>query len=208
MADISVLDYGAGNVNSVIRMIERAGGQARRISSPEEVSESAKLILPGVGAFDYGMSQLHARGLVPALTTIALEKSIPVLGICLGMQLMCTGSEEGTLPGLGWIDAHVRRFSFADNSRLRVPHMGWNTVQVPRTNPLLATDEGEQRFYFVHSYFVSCNDPGDPIATANYGGKFVAAFQRNNLSGVQFHPEKSHRFGLRLMNAFVGGEHA
>src|SRR5690606_3003504 len=103
MAEISVLDYGTGNVNSVIRMIERAGGQARRISSPEEVSESVKLILPGVGAFDYGISQLHARGLIPALTTIALERSIPVLGICLGMQLMCAGSEEGTMPGLGWI---------------------------------------------------------------------------------------------------------
>ncbi len=208
MAEISVLDYGTGNVNSVIRMIERAGGQARRISSPEEVSESVKLILPGVGAFDYGISQLHARGLIPALTTIALERSIPVLGICLGMQLMCAGSEEGTMPGLGWIDARVQRFSFADDSRLRVPHMGWNTVQVPRENPLLATDEGEQRFYFVHSYFVSCNDPNDPIAITNYGRQFVAAFQRNNLSGVQFHPEKSHRFGLRLISAFVGLPHA
>ena len=208
MDEISVLDYGAGNVNSVIRMIERAGGNARRISSPEEVSEAAKLILPGVGAFDYGMSQLQARGLIPALATAALEKSVPVLGICLGMQLMCAASEEGEMPGLGWIDAHVRRFSFEDDSRLRVPHMGWNTIQVPRSNPLLPADAGEQRYYFVHSYFVACHNQEDSIATAHYGEKFVAAFQRGNLFGVQFHPEKSHRFGLQLMNAFAGVQHA
>ncbi len=208
MAEISVLDYGAGNVSSVIRMVERAGGNARRISSPAEVSESVKLILPGVGAFDYGMSQLQARGLIPALATVALEKSIPVLGICLGMQLMCAASEEGDMPGLGWIDANVRRFPSADDCRLRVPHMGWNTVQVPRRNPLLSADGGEQRFYFVHSYFVACNKPEDPIAMTHYGEDFVAAFQRNNLFGVQFHPEKSHRFGLQLISAFAGIQHA
>lgn len=208
MAEISVLDYGAGNVSSVIRMIERAGGQARRISSPAEVSEATKLVIPGVGAFDYGMSQLELRDLLPALATAALENAVPVLGICLGMQLMCRASQEGKMSGLGWIDAQVLRFSFTSGDGLRVPHMGWNTIQVPRKNQLLATDSGEQRFYFVHSYYVACNDPSDPIAITDYGGEFVAAFQRNNLFGVQFHPEKSHRFGMEVISNFLRFPHA
>lgn len=208
MSEISVLDYGAGNVSSVIRMIERAGGRARRIYSPAEVAEATKLVIPGVGAFDYGMSQLELRGLLPALTTAALENAVPVLGICLGMQLMCRTSQEGKMPGLGWIDAQVLRFSFTNGGGLRVPHMGWNTIQVPKKNQLFATDAGEQRFYFVHSYYVACNDPADPIAVTDYGGEFVAAFQRNNLFGVQFHPEKSHRFGMELLSNFLEFPHA
>lgn len=200
---ISVLDYGAGNVGSVIRMIERAGGTAQRIASPEEVLVAQKLVIPGVGAFNHGMSQLTSRKLLAALNSSALEARIPVLGICLGMHLMCRSSEEGALPGLGWIDAEVRRFAAPETNGLRVPHMGWNTLRVVRQNPLLSTAGAEQRFYFVHSYRVSCNDPADPIALTHYGEDFVAAFQRQNLFGVQFHPEKSHRFGMELMRRFV-----
>jgi glutamine amidotransferase len=200
---ISVLDYGAGNVESVIRMIERAGGAARRISSPTEVLEAEKILLPGVGAFDYGMANLASRELLPALNTVAIEAGIPVLGICLGMQLMCRASEEGTLPGLGWIDAFVRHFNASKDCGLRVPHMGWNTLHVLRENPLLSMDGEEKRFYFVHSYKVCCNDLADPIANTNYGETFTSAFQRRNILGVQFHPEKSHRFGMALMRKFV-----
>ena len=200
---ISVLDYGAGNVGSVIRMIERAGGTAQRISTPDEVLVAKKLLIPGVGAFDYGMAKLASRELLPALNVVALEVRIPVLGICLGMQLMCRSSDEGALPGLGWVDAEVRRFADAETNGLRVPHMGWNTLRVVRENPLVSSDGEEQRFYFVHSYRVSCNDPADPIALTHYGDDFVAAFQRNNVLGVQFHPEKSHRFGTRLLKNFA-----
>lgn len=200
---ISVLDYGAGNVGSVIRMIERAGGAARRIGSAQEVLAAGKLVLPGVGAFGYGMGQLASRGLVPALNAAAREARIPILGVCLGMQLMCRSSEEGGVAGLGWIDAEVRRFPAPEATGLRVPHMGWNTLRVVRANPLLSMGGDEQRFYFVHSYRVTCRDPADPIALAHYGDDFVAAFARGNLLGVQFHPEKSHRFGLELMRRFV-----
>lgn len=200
---ISVLDYGAGNVGSVIRMIERAGGTAQRISSPDEVLVAQKLVIPGVGAFDYGMAKLASRDLVPALNAVALDGRIPVFGICLGMHLMCRSSGEGVLPGLGWIDAEVRLFTATETCGLRVPHMGWNTLSVVRENPLVSSDGGEKRFYFVHSYKVSCNDPADPIAYTQYGGDFVSAFQRQNIFGVQFHPEKSHRFGMALMRRFV-----
>lgn len=200
---ISVLDYGAGNVGSVIRMIERAGGQAIRISTMDEIFAATKLILPGVGAFDHGMMELESRGLLPALSAAAREKCVPVLGICLGMQLMCRSSEEGDLSGLGWIDAEVSRLNEAETSGLRVPHMGWNTVSVVKDNPLLPISAEERRFYFVHSYRVRCNDPSDPVALTHYGADFVAAFQRGNIYGVQFHPEKSHRFGMELIRRFL-----
>lgn len=200
---ISVLDYGSGNIQSVIRMLEKAGGKAQRISTPAEVLEAQALVLPGVGAFDYGMRQLGDRELIPALHAVAGGGQVPILGICLGMQLMCRASEEGILPGLGWFDADVQRFPDPRDTGLTVPHMGWNTLNVVRDNPLLPTDGEEQRFYFVHSYRIHCNEPADVVARCDYGGVFVAAFQRGNLFGAQFHPEKSHRFGLEMMRRFV-----
>lgn len=200
---IAVLDYGVGNVGSVIRMIERAGGAAGRIGTPEEVRAAGKLIIPGVGAFDHGMAHLESRGLLEALHDSA-RAGTPVLGICLGMQLMCKSSQEGKRAGLGWMDAEVCKFESPDGARLPVPHMGWNTVDIVRDNPLLAAQPGvESRFYFVHSYRVRCHNSADPIAVTDYGGDFVAAFQRDNLFGVQFHPEKSHRFGMGVMRRFV-----
>lgn len=202
---ISILDYGAGNANSVIRMIERAGGQAQLIHSPEQLAIAEKLIVPGVGSFDHCITQLNGRGLKEALGNLALERKIPLLGICMGMQMMCNGSEEGELPGLGWFNADVRRFTREETGGRQVPHMGWNTVSIVRENPLLIPDEvrGEERFYFVHSYRVTCHDAGDVIGTSSYGQDFVCAFQRDNIFGVQFHPEKSHRFGLGLIQRFV-----
>lgn len=205
---ISILDYGAGNALSVIRMIERAGGKAEKISLPEEVERSEKLIIPGVGAFDHGMRQLCERGLVASLNRVVLEKKIPVMGICLGMQLMCRRSDEGSLQGLGWIDAEVVRFSEADMPGIRVPHMGWNQIRVVRENSILDEKDLQDRFYFVHSFYVSCSDDRDPVAYTRYGNEFVSVFQKENIIGVQFHPEKSHRFGLELMRRFVGNNHA
>ena len=200
---ISILDYGAGNTNSVIRMIERAGGRANRISTIDEILAAKKLIIPGVGAFDHGMTQLSSKGLIDPLNVVAFEKPIPILGICLGMQLMCRGSEEGTEPGLGWIAADVVRFNTTKVNGLRIPHMGWNTLKIVQENPLLPLEDTEKRFYFVHSYRVCCDNLDDPIAITHYGEDFVAAFQRSNLMGVQFHPEKSHRFGMDLIRRFV-----
>jgi glutamine amidotransferase len=205
---ISVVDYGAGNVNSVIRMIEKVGGRAQRVRTAEEIDAAGKLILPGVGAFDYGMAQLAERGLVAALHRAALTRKIPVLGICLGMQLMGRASEEGQLPGLGWIDAMAVKFDFDAQARLPVPHMGWNTLALERDNALLDNALPRTRFYFVHSYMMRCNDARDVIATTEYGDRFVSVFGRDNLFGAQFHPEKSHRFGMAMMAHFLAWQHA
>lgn len=205
---ISVVDYGAGNVGSVIRMIEKVGGQAQRVSTAADIDAASKLILPGVGAFDYGMSRLADSGLIDALHRAALERKIPILGICLGMQLMCKGSEEGRLRGLGWLDAQAKKFEFDAHTRLPVPHMGWNKLKIARANQLLDNALPRTRFYFVHSYMVSCNDPDDVIATTEYGVPFVSVFGRDNLFGAQFHPEKSHRFGMAMMSHFLEWQHA
>lgn len=202
-AAVCVVDYGSGNIQSVIRMLEKGGGKASRISTPAEVRNARALILPGVGAFDHGMSELAARGLDDALSRVVDEGRAPILGICLGMQLMCKGSEEGSMPGLGWFDARATRFPDCGQTGLPVPHMGWNTLNGIRENVLLPQGCEEQRFYFVHSYRIHCNDQDDIVATCNYGDEFVAAFQRGRLFGVQFHPEKSHRFGLAMMRRFV-----
>jgi glutamine amidotransferase len=203
---ISILDYGAGNVGSVIRMIDKAGGNSKRITSESEILQSTQLIIPGVGAFDHAMTQLKVRGLYRALDEVASVLKIPVLGICLGMQLMCKRSDEGLLSGFGWIDAEVKRFDSVDN--IRIPHMGWNTVRVCRDNPLLSKNLADQRFYFAHSYRVQCYNANDSIAETDYGHPFVSAFQHANLYGVQFHPEKSHKFGLELMRHFINLPHA
>lgn len=200
---IDVLDYGIGNFGSVIRMIEKVGGSARRISTPEELLRANKIILPGVGHFDRGMSQIHERGLVEALRERVVKQGTPMMGICLGMQLLCAGSEEGALPGLGFVDADVRKFQSLPGQNLKIPHMGWNTIRVTRSNPLIETAGEEQRFYFVHSYYVVPRAPDLAIVMATHGVEFCAAFQAGNIFGAQFHPEKSHRFGMALMKRFV-----
>lgn len=200
---IDVLDYGLGNIGSVIRMIEKVGGLAKRISTPDEILRADKLILPGVGSFDRGMSQILERGLLQPLRERVVKQSTPIMGICLGMQLLCAGSEEGALPGLGFVGADVRKFQALPGQNLKIPHMGWNTVRVTRSNPLIESAGEEQRFYFVHSYRVVPNSSDLAIAMAIHGVEFCAAFQSGNIFGVQFHPEKSHRFGMALMKRFV-----
>ena len=200
---IGIINVGLGNVASIQRMLGRVGARGSYISSCKEITECDALILPGVGHFDEGIRALRGADLIEAVKSLVCDKKTPILGICLGMQLLCRSSEEGSEPGLGLIDADVRRFRSSGNAKLKVPHMGWNVVQTGSSNPLIRHTEEEQRFYFVHSYQVVPDDPAVVIGTANYGGEFCAAFQKDNIFGVQFHPEKSHRFGMALMKRFV-----
>jgi glutamine amidotransferase len=201
---ILVVDYGMGNVGSVVNMLGKVGADVSTSANPAMIDRADKLVIPGVGAFDSAMARLQSLGLVESLSDAALRQGKPVLGICLGMQIMGLRSDEGRLPGLRWIDAVSRRLSPAgEHSGLRVPHMGWNEVRLQRPAPLVDALPEEPRFYFVHTYHVCCNDPSDVLLTTDYGGPFVSAFHRGNLYGVQFHPEKSHRFGLTLMRNFV-----
>ena len=199
---IVIVDYGAGNLASVRNMIRKVGGDANISGHPEDIASATKLLLPGVGAFDYGMGKLRELGLIGPLLERA-QAGVPMLGICLGMQLLSKGSEEGETPGLGLIAARFRRFVPDKEARLRVPHVGWNTVNVIRPNPLLPSADEEQRFYFVHSYYAECENDEDRISTTNYGVEFTSAYGGGNVLGCQFHPEKSHKFGMALMKRFL-----
>lgn len=202
---IVIIDYGMGNVGSILNMLRRIGAGAKVSGDPGEIDKADKLILPGVGAFDLGMANLSERGLIPGLNKKVLEQKCPVLGICLGMQLLSRKSEEGVLPGLGWIDAATRRFRFDEkNAHLKIPHMGWALVKsMNGGKPLFDGFDTELRFYFVHSYHVCCSRPEDILGTSFHGCEFTAAVKRENVMGTQFHPEKSHKFGMRVLRNFA-----
>ena len=201
-----MVDYGTGNVGSLGNMLHKIGQTATLASTPEVLERADAILLPGVGAFDRGMGNLQASGLLETLIRRVQGDGVPVLGICLGMQLLARSSEEGTLPGLGWIDAVCQKFTFPPEDRQhKVPHMGWNAVQ-PRSGENLFSDmEPGALFYFVHSYHVVCADSDDVLGVSEYGGAFTSAVRRGNIFGVQFHPEKSLRFGMRLLRNFCEG---
>lgn len=198
---IVVLDYGVGNLSSVSNMLRKAGGEVRISNDPADVLAADKLLLPGVGHFDHGMKMLNASGLRDAVDRFALELRRPVLGICLGAQILGKGSEEGDAPGLGWIDMECHKFQAMPG--IRVPHMGWNQIVRKKPSYLLDQMAADARFYFVHSYHMSCSDSEDVLATSTHGVEFVCAVQRENIMGTQFHPEKSLRHGLALMRSLV-----
>lgn len=202
-ARVAVVDYGMGNIGSISKMLRHVGAEPIVSADPQQLRAADKLILPGVGHFDRAMANLHAAGLVDELKELVQTRGTPILGICLGMQLMCRSSEEGTQPGLGFVEARVRRFDFPGDRRLKVPHMGWRDLQLAKPSEIFDGLDDASRFYFVHSYFVDCSEERDVLARATYGHPFVAAFERDNVRGVQFHPEKSHRFGIRLLQNFV-----
>lgn len=199
---ITIIDAGIGNLGSVGNMIRKVGGASRMATDAAGIAAAEKLILPGVGAFGHGMERLHQAGLVDAIREKA-RGGTPLLGICLGMQLLARDSEEDAVPGLGLVDAHIRRFSFPAGQTMAIPHVGWNDVMASRPNPLIENSSEPPRFYFTHSYHAYCERPEDELATATYGYPFTAAFGRDNVYGVQFHPEKSHKFGMELIRRFV-----
>jgi imidazole glycerol-phosphate synthase subunit HisH len=203
---IGIIDYGLGNINSVRNVVEHVGGSCRIIKTASELDGVTQLILPGVGAFDHGMAGLRQRGFVDALNDLVMGSGLPVLGICLGMQLMCRSSEEGQSQGLGWVDAHVRRIPPSELPALKVPHMGWKSVTLRAKCALFQPHDATHRFYFVHSYHAVCVSPDDIVATVVHGREMTAAFRHGNVFGVQFHPEKSHRFGKALIKRFVSLE--
>jgi glutamine amidotransferase len=201
-APIVVVDYGMGNLGSIVNMLRKVGADAEIGGSPEIIRRASKLILPGVGAFDTGMRAIAARGLREALDAKALDERVPVLGICLGAQLLTRSSEEGVLPGLGWIPAHTTRFVFPSGSNYKVPHMGWNDAVASRPSPLTDQLPAESRYYFVHSFYIRTDDEADSLLKTSYGVEFDSGIHRGNIYGVQFHPEKSHKFGMNLLRSF------
>lgn len=203
---IHVVDYGVCNLGSILNMCRRLGIPAAVASTADDIDGAGRIILPGVGAFDSGMQNLDQRGLTEALRRAAVERRIPLLGICLGMQLMAKASSEGKRAGLGWIDAEVRHFteiSAGPVEGLKFPHIGWNFVETQHPHPVLAGLDQPPRFYFVHSYCVVCRED-EQLGRSRYGPiTFTAMLASGNLLGAQFHPEKSHRFGMRLIGNFA-----
>jgi imidazole glycerol-phosphate synthase subunit HisH len=201
---IGIIDYGMGNLGSINNMFNRLGVDSIVTGDPTVIEAAEKLILPGVGAFDTAMERLGGLALIPLLNRKVLEMKTPILGICLGMQLLSKRSEEGKLPGLGWIDAETLKFHFEPGTAaLKVPHMGWNTLSIRKSSALFDSMFPEPRFYFVHSYHVRCNSAEDVLALSHYGIDFHAAVLCGNIMGTQFHPEKSHKYGLKLLQNFA-----
>ena len=200
---IVIVDYGIGNLASVLNMFRKIGTKEVSVSGDANaITKATKILLPGVGAFDGGMGNLENSGLLPLLHQKAIKDKVPVLGICLGMQMLSLKSEEGTKPGLGWIDAETIKFRPEPSLKLKVPHMGWDYVKVKRKNPLLE-ENSKSRFYFVHSYHVKCLDEEQSIATSYFGEDFTCMVNKDNIFGAQFHPEKSLKFGMKLLENFA-----
>ena len=200
---IHIVDYGAGNLGSIQNMLRRIGGQSQIVSTEKELETASKIILPGVGHFDHGMSQLKNSGLISVLNQKVLEEKVPIMGICLGAQMMCKWSEEGNCEGLGWFEAQVKKFQ-VDDFELRVPHMGWNFIEQKKESKIsFETDQERRKFYFVHSYHIVADKPEEVLFTTNYGYEFVSALECDNKFAFQFHPEKSHKYGIQMFKNFV-----
>lgn len=200
---ILIIDYGLGNLKSIYNMLVKIGENAKISSDYTEILEADKLILPGVGAYDAGIKNLRKNNLFEILNKAVLVKKKPILGICLGMQLLGKYSEEGKEQGLGWIDFYCKKFEFETDYNLKIPHVGWNYVDIVHDNNLIPNNKDKNRFYFVHSYHAVCKNYDNVIMETEYGYKFASAVKKDNIYGVQFHPEKSHRFGLQLLKNFV-----
>lgn len=202
---IVIIDYGMGNVGSIKNMLKKIGGTDVKVSGePADILEANGVILPGVGSFDTGMRMLREQGFVEVLDDFVQIQKKPILGICLGMQLLGNKSEEGKerIAGLGYIDFETKRLSI-ENLDLKIPHMGWDYIIIKKETNILRDVEEHLRYYFVHSYYAVCRENKDVWMTCNYGMEITAAVQRNNIYGVQFHPEKSHKYGMELLKGFM-----
>lgn len=201
---IRIIDYGVGNIQAFLTMFKRLGVEASRARTVEELEGATRLVLPGVGAFDHAMGLLNESGMRPRLEEMVRVQQVPVIGICVGMQMLANGSDEGELPGLGWVPGRVKAFDSSPASKdLPMPHMGWNDIQVQSGNKLFTGFKSEPRFYFLHSYYFDAQDKADVAATAEYGVNFDCIVSKGSIHGVQCHPEKSHHFGAQLLKNFV-----
>jgi glutamine amidotransferase len=203
---IAIANYGLGNVRAFANIYHRLNIPFTIAETPEQLMKSDRVILPGVGSFDYAMGLLDRSGLRPCLEEIALVKKRPVLGICVGMQMLADSSEEGTAAGLGWIPGKVLKIRNQESKprSLPLPHMGWNSIEIDRPSPLMAELAGDARFYFLHSYYFECESADNLIASATYGPRFACLVGKENIYGIQCHPEKSHANGVRLLQNFAG----
>lgn len=206
---IVILDYGMGNSGSILNMIRRVGGDAVIAADSDSIKKATGIILPGVGSYDNGITRFKELGILNDLEQKVLVEKVPFLGVCLGMQMLMTSSEEGEVAGLGWIAGKAKKFNFShlkhlpESKRLKVPHMGWNVVYPNGNQNLFFGITEELRFYFVHSYAVECDNESNVMACSQYGYDFVCAVKKDNIYGVQFHPEKSHKFGMQLFKNFL-----
>ena len=201
---ITLIDYGVGNIFAFQNVYKRLNIPTKIAKRKEDLANAKKLILPGVGSFDYAMAQLNASGMREKLDELVLEKKIPVIGICVGMQMMGNRSDEGKLEGLKWIDSEILKFDESlIQQRTKLPHMGWNDVDPINNHPLFIGLEKEAIFYFLHSFYFKCKNETESIAISNYGITFSSAVHRENIYGIQFHPEKSHQYGEKLLHNFA-----
>ena len=200
---IGIIDYGLGNIRAIKNIYYKLNVPCSIINNIDDLLKSDKLILPGVGAFDWAMECLNRSGMRKPLDELVLKKSVPVLGICVGMQIMANSSEEGKSEGLGWINAKVTRFDLSRFENIQIPHMGWNSIMAENNHPLISNINHHKGFYFLHSFYFECDDQLHEIAYSNHGHNFSAAVSKNNIMGVQFHPEKSHTNGIRVFKNFA-----
>lgn len=198
---VVIVDYQTANLGSVVNMLRRIGAEALISSKVSDVERAEKIILPGIGSFDKGMASLHKLGIITALNKRILENKVPVLGICLGMQMFSESSQEGSASGLGWLKAKAVKFSF--NEKLRLPHMQWNALNLKQAVSLFDNMYENSRFYFAHSYHLVCQEESNVVSTTRYGYDFASSVKKDNIFGVQFHPEKSLKFGMRVLENFV-----
>lgn len=201
---LTIINCGIGNIGSIKNMLKKIGVEAILSSNEDDIKKADKLILSGVGSFDSAMKHLKERKIIDVIREKVMNQKIPLLGICLGMQLCTKKSKEGELSGLGFIDAETVKFNFEDkNHALKIPHMGWNSINIKKESIFFKEMYEDSRFYFMHSYCVVCNSLSDILTTTTYGYEFISSFEKNNIIGVQFHPEKSHKFGMKLFKNFV-----
>jgi imidazole glycerol-phosphate synthase subunit HisH len=201
---ISIVDYGVGNIYAIANIYKRLNISVRMARTPEELDGAERIILPGVGSFDWAMARLDRSGMRPTLDELVLCKGRPVLGICVGMQMLAKRSEEGSMEGLGWIDAEVKKFDCGTQAhRTYLPHMGWNDVTPRSQNGLFKSIGEDGRFYFLHSYYFAPRDASAILTVTDYGGAFASSIRADNIYGVQFHPEKSHQWGIQLLKNFA-----